>query len=145
MPTLRRPLLSLALAAVAIALGLPPLAAQTTGGIVGRASDESGGPLPGVLVEATGAALQGSRSATTDATGHYHLTLLPPGQYDLSFALQGFGGEARRGVRVELDKDTTLDAVMRPRASEEITVVGEAPVVDTNSTELGTNLDTRTI
>jgi hypothetical protein len=128
-----------------VATALSPLAAQVTGGIVGRASDESGGPLPGVVVEATGAALQGSRTAATDATGHYHLTLLPPGLYSVTFALQGFGGEARRGVRVELDKDTAIDAVMKPRAAEEITVVGEAPAVDTTSTELGTNLDTRVI
>ncbi len=142
MPTLRRSLLTLTLALAAAAA---PLAAQVTGGIVGRASDESGGALPGVVVEATGAALQGSRTATTDAAGHYHLTLLPPGLYNVSFSLQGFGNEARRGVRVELDKDTAIDAVMRPRAAEEITVVGEAPAVDTTSTELGTDLDTRAI
>jgi len=144
MPTLRRSLLLLTLA-LTLAAAVPPLAAQVTGGIVGRASDESGGPLPGVVVEATGAALQGSRAATTDAAGRYHLTLLTPGLYNVTFALQGFGNETRRGVRVELAKDTAIDAVMRPRAAEEITVVGEAPAVDTTSTELGTNLDTRVI
>ena len=141
MPTLRRSLLTLLLFAAA----LSPLAAQVTGGIVGRASGESGGPLPGVVVEATGASLQGSRTATTDAAGRYHLTLLPPGLYDITFALQGFGNETRRGVRVELAKDIAIDAVMRPRAAESITVVGEAPAVDTTSTELGANLDTRAI
>jgi len=144
MPTLRRPLLTLLLL-LPIAAAVAPLAAQVTGGIVGRASDESGGPLPGVVVEATGAALQGSRTATTDGTGHYHLTLLPPGQYNVTFSLSGFGTEARKGIRVDLDKDATIDATLKPRAAEEITVVGEAPVVDTTSTELGTNLDTRTI
>jgi hypothetical protein len=133
------------IAAITVSAALSPLAAQTTGGIVGRASDESGGPLPGVVVEATGDALQGSRTATTDASGHYHLTLLPPGQYNVGFSLSGFGTESRKGIHVELDKDATIDAVLKPRAAEEITVVGEAPVVDTTSTELGTNLDTRTI
>jgi hypothetical protein len=145
MQTLRRCLLLLTLAAGLLAGALAPLAAQTTGGIVGRASDESGGPLPGVAVEATGAALQGSRSAVTDAKGAYHLTLLPPGQYTVTFALQGFGSESRRAIAVELDRDATIDAVLKPRAAEEITVTGEAPVVDTTSTELGTNLDSRQI
>jgi len=149
MPTPRRRFLLLSLAVIAtvvlLAAGpLAPLAAQTTGGIVGRTGDESGGALPGVLVEATGPALQGSRSATTDAKGTYHLTLLPPGPYSVTFTLSGFGSE-RKAVRVELDRDVTIDAVLRPRASEEITVVGEAPAVDTTSTELGTNLDTRAI
>ncbi|HTQ81197.1 MAG TPA: TonB-dependent receptor, partial [Thermoanaerobaculia bacterium] len=121
------------------------LSAQTTGSIVGRANDEAGAGLPGVLVEATGPALQGSRTAITDAKGGYRLTLLPPGAYTVNFTLQGFGAESRKGIAVNLDRDTTLDAVLRPRASEEITVVGEAPVIDTTSTSLGTNLDARTV
>ncbi len=53
-------------------------AAQTTGGIVGRVTDEGGGSLPGVTVEAASPALQGTRTAVTDRTGAYRLTLLPP-------------------------------------------------------------------
>ncbi|HEX3529259.1 MAG TPA: carboxypeptidase-like regulatory domain-containing protein, partial [Thermoanaerobaculia bacterium] len=64
--------------------------AQTTGGIVGRVTDEQGGVLPGVTVEARGPALQGSRAATTDGTGSYRLTLLPPGDYTVTFTLEGF-------------------------------------------------------
>jgi outer membrane receptor protein involved in Fe transport len=121
------------------------LSAQTTGSIVGRATDESGQDLPGVVVEAKSPALQGSRPATTDGTGHYRLTLLPPGVYTLTFTLQGFLAESRGEVVVGLDRDTTLNVVLRPTAAEEITVVGEAPVIDVTSTSLGVNLDTRAI
>jgi TonB dependent receptor/Carboxypeptidase regulatory-like domain/TonB-dependent Receptor Plug Domain len=126
-------------------LAASALWAQTTGSILGRATDESGAVLPGVLVEASGPALQGTRSTTTDARGNYRLTLLPPGTYTVAFNLQGFGAETRKGIAVGLDKDVTLDAVLRPRASEEITVVGEAPVIDTTTTSLGTNLDAKTV
>ncbi len=132
--------LSTLLAAVAAAAF-----AQTTGGIVGRVTDEQEGGLPGVTVEARSPALQGSRTATTDEIGFYRLTLLPPGDYTVSFTLSGFAPETRSGVAAALAKDTTLNAVLRPAAAEEITVTAEVPVVDTTSTSLGANLDARAI
>jgi TonB dependent receptor/Carboxypeptidase regulatory-like domain/TonB-dependent Receptor Plug Domain len=119
--------------------------AQTTGGIVGRVTDEQGGVLLGVTVEARSPSLQGARVATTDGTGTYRLTLLPPGDYTVLFTLEGFASETRKPVSVGLDKDATLSPALHAAVKEEITVTGAAPVVDTTSTTVGTNLDTRTI
>src|SRR5215831_15920412 len=121
------------------------MAAQTTGSVVGRATDESGGSLPGVTVEAKSSALQGSRVAATDSGGRYRLTLLPPGAYTVSFTLAGFAVESRTGIVVSLAKDTTLDVALRPEAKEAIVVTAEAPVVDTTSSTTGSNFDTREI
>jgi len=118
---------------------------QTTGSLIGRATDESGGALPGVTVEARSPALQGLRVATTDNGGRYRLTLLPPGAYAVSFTLPGFAVESRAGVVVNLARGTALDVVLRPAAKEEIVVSGQAPVVNTTTTNLGANLSTRTI
>jgi hypothetical protein len=126
-------------------LAIATAAAQTTGTIVGRVADEGGGVLPGVSVEATGPALQGSRLAVTDGTGSYRLNLLPPGDYTVSFTLQGFANETRKGLAVDLGKDATLNLTLRAALSQEITVTGDAPVVDTTSTSIGTNLDSRAI
>jgi hypothetical protein len=138
---LRRSLLSILLLLSCVAMAT----AQTTGSIVGRVTDEGGGVLPGVTVEARSPALQGSRTAVTDGTGTYRLTLLPPGDYTVSFNLQGFAPESRKAVTVGLDKDTTLNSTLRAALSEEITVTGDLPVVDTTTTTVGANLDTRTI
>ena len=135
--------------ALATAIGAALLAgaavAQTTGRIMGSVTDEQKGVLPGVTVEARGPALQGSRATSTDQSGVYRLTLLPPGEYEVTFALQGFATETRTGVTVGLAKDTTLDAVMRPAVKESLVVSGEVPVVDVASTTIGTNLTTRSI
>jgi len=119
--------------------------AQTTGGIVGRVTDEQGGVLPGVTVEARSPALQGARVTVTDGTGAYRLTLLPPGDYTVVFNLSGFAADTRNQVAVGLDKETTLSPALHAAVAEEITVTGEAPVLDTTSTTLGTNLEQRTI
>ena len=119
--------------------------AQTTGTIAGHVADSSGAALPGVTVEAKSPALQGTRVAVTDARGDYRLALLPPGVYSVSYNLEGFAPETRRGITVSLGKETTLDAAMKPAASGEITVTAEAPVLDTASTGVATNFSTRAI
>jgi len=119
--------------------------AQTTGSVSGRVSDSSGGAVPGVTVEANSSAMQGTRTAVTDPTGAYHLLLLPPGDYTVAFRLEGFATETRRPIPVSLDKATKLDITLKPSTSAEITVSSQAPVLDTSSTSLGTNLNTRSI
>ena len=119
--------------------------AQTSGSLVGRAADESGGVLPGVTVEARSSSLQGARAVVTDGSGRYRISLLPPGQYAVVFTLVGFQPETKAGVTVSLGNETTLDAVLRPAATAQVLVTGEAPVVDTGSTSLGTNLTARAV
>jgi len=126
---------------------LPAIAfAQTTGSVSGRVLASDGSVLPGVTVEAKSPALQGTRVASTSGTGDYHLPLLPPGDYAVTFSLSGFKSEMRRSVTVGLGRDTSLDIALKPASvSEELTVSAEAPVLDTTSTTLGTNLTTRAI
>jgi hypothetical protein len=127
-----------------LALSGPPLEAQTTGGIVGRVTDENGSPLPGVTVQVESRVLQGSRVAMTDSNGDFRLALLPPGDYLLDFQLAGFAPE-RQTVPVGLDRDTTVNGTLHPSEAEEITVVSDAAVIDLRSNSLGTNLDQQTI
>ncbi len=129
----------------ALFLSASSLIAQTTGSLTGHVSDGSGAALPGVTVEARSNALQGVRTADTDTTGMYRFSLLPPGQYEVTFTLQGFKAEKRRGVTIALAKESALDLALRPTAAAEITVLADAPVLDTSSASLGANLSTRAI
>jgi TonB dependent receptor/Carboxypeptidase regulatory-like domain/TonB-dependent Receptor Plug Domain len=117
--------------------------AQTTGGIVGRVTGDGQEALPGVTVEAMSPALQGVRTAMTSQDGTYRFALLPPGTYNVKFTLGDIGQSY--SVRVELGKDTTLNATLRPAIAEAITVTGATPVVDTTSTTVGTNFDARAV
>src|ERR1700694_3950449 len=140
MKKLRPVLLSLLFASCA-----PLLTGHPPGSIVGRAADESGGVLPGVTVEAKSPALQGARVVVTDGGGRYRLTLLPPGLYTVGFTLPGFALETKSAITVGLGNESTLDVVLRPAATASVVVTGEAPVVDTGSTNLGANLTSRAI
>ena len=56
----------------------------------GRVTSGDGLSIPGVTVTATSPALQGERVAVTTANGDYLLAFLPPGEYGVSFVLDGF-------------------------------------------------------
>jgi len=140
-----RRMLLLALALVVVPLVLPALAAaQTTGTLFGTVSSDADAVMPGVTVEVTSPALQGTRTTVSDGTGVYRLPFLPPGAYHVTFTLEGFAKE-QADVQVSLGRDTTLDVKIRPQTAAEITVVATAPVIDTTSTTVGANLTTREI
>ncbi len=127
-----------------LALAAPFALAQTTGDIVGRVTDEQGGALPGVAVEASSVAFQGTRTSVTDATGTYRLVLLPPGIYKVTASLQGFA-RIESTVTVALGKTSTNDVKLRPSATAELVVTGTAPLIDQESAAIGNNIDNRQI
>src|SRR5688572_18307212 len=83
-------LLLMALAQISLA---PRVASAQlgTGVIGGRAVDVSTQqPLADVVVTATSAALQGEQIVVTDSSGTFRIPNLPPGQYSISFDLEGY-------------------------------------------------------
>jgi hypothetical protein len=114
----------------------PLLRAQTTGEIRGTVLDAGGAALPGVTVEASSTALQGTRVATTGNDGAYRIPAVPPGKYRVGFTLPGFGRVAKQ-TEVRLDRTATVDATLQVTASEQVVVSGEAPLVDVTSTTGG--------
>ena len=117
--------------------------AGTTGNIVGKVTNASGEPLPGVTVVATSPSLQGQKTTTTNGEGKYRLVLLPPGVYTLKFTLAGFQATVKKNVKVNLDVTTTVDAVLKEKGvSETIEVVAEKPLIDVTTTTTGANYST---
>ena len=104
-------------------LAAPLAAAAQEGGIVGRVTDGTGGVLPGVTVEVSGAALPaGPLVAVTDGDGGYAFTALPAGSYSVTFTLPGFE-RAEREVEVTDGLPATADAALRLGGLfEEVTV-----------------------
>src|SRR6476619_6064463 len=66
-----------------------PVFAQQTGSISGKVTDTQNAMLPGVTVEARSTILPGPRDTVTGGDGTYQLPALPPGDYTLTFTLDG--------------------------------------------------------
>src|SRR5262245_49121932 len=122
-------------ALVAGAILLPSLAFAQAG-IAGHVKDTSGAVLPGVTVEAASPALiEKTRSVVTDGAGNYKIENLRPGTYTVTFTLTGFNTVKREGIELAGSFVANVSADMKVGALEEtITVTGETPLVDIQST-----------
>ena len=122
---------------------LLPSAAFAQGTLTGTVRDESGAVLPGVTVEASSPALiEKVRTAVTDGAGQYRITGLNPGTFSLTFMLPGFSIVKREGIELSGTATLTIPVEMRIGAVEEtITVAGETPVVDVQTTQRETVLN----
>ena len=115
---------------------LAPAAVYAQATLAGTARDTSGAVLPGVTVEAASPVLiEKVRTALTDATGRYTIPDLRPGDYTVTFTLPGFRTVVRQGVSVSGTAVITINADLSVGGVEEtITVSGDTPVVDLQST-----------
>ena len=116
---------------------------RQTGVINGTVTDEEGVPLPGVSVSIESPALIIPEMSTfSNQNGFYRFPALPPGTYQITYELDGFNRLVRKGIIIRIGRTSTVDVVLQIESIEEtITVVGEAPTIDKQSTTGATNLD----
>jgi hypothetical protein len=110
--------------------------------ITGTIKDASGAVLPGVTVEVSSPVLiEKTRSAVTDGTGQYRIVDLRPGTYSVTFTLTGFSSVKRDGIELSGSFTATVNGDLKVGAvAETITVSGETPIVDVQSTRRQTTL-----
>src|SRR5258705_4577479 len=125
-------------AAIVVALGalVLPTAARAQSIIAGVVKDTSGAVLPGVTVEASSDVLiERTRSVITDTAGQYKIVDLRPGVYIVTFTLPGFQTFRRDGIELPSSFTATVNADLKVGGLEEtLTVTGESPIVDVQST-----------
>lgn len=121
-----------------------PAFAQTLGNLFVNVSMD-GNPLPGVTVTISSPEMQGTRIAVADANGRAVFPAIPSGAYNVQVQMEGLQ-QTTRNTRVLLGQTAVLDVDMKLAAvSESMTVTAEAPLLDTTTTSLDTNLGERAI
>ncbi len=133
-----------------MAAALVPSMASAQGvlaSITGTVKDTSGAVLPGVTVEVSSPVLiEKTRTAVTDGSGQYRIVDLRAGTYSVTFTLTGFSTVKREGIELSGSFVATINADMKVGAVEEtITVSGETPIVDVQSTRRQTTLSGETV
>ena len=115
--------------------------AQEAGNIKGKVVDTEGNALPGVNVTLTGSKTA-PRNAITSAGGNFRFMSIPSSSdYVLKFELPGFKTYNREALDVAFARDLTITITMEQTTlEEEVTVVGETPVIDTKKTQVGVNI-----
>ncbi|MGH9409410.1 MAG: carboxypeptidase regulatory-like domain-containing protein [Vicinamibacterales bacterium] len=113
----------------------------TTGNISGTVTDAQGAVLPGATVTAVHVATGTSYEATTNNEGHFSILNVRVGVYNVSTALSGFKDEKQEAVNVQLGVDKTVDFKMQVASvTENVNVVAQASVLDTNDAGAASNI-----
>jgi hypothetical protein len=104
----------------------------SSGDLRGTVTDSSGAVLAQAKVTAVDTLTGLQRSVTTDSSGQYRLTGLPPATYNVTVQEAGFETEVQKGVIVTIGEAASADFRLKVgEVSTEITVTTEAPTVDT--------------
>ncbi|MBI4482472.1 MAG: TonB-dependent receptor [Acidobacteria bacterium] len=114
------------------------LAQVTTATISGTVRDETGAVLPGVSVTVKNLDTGLARTLTTDEQGRYRAPQLTVGHYQVQAELPGFQVGTRSGITLTVGREAVVDVTLKVgELSEQVTVTGEAPLVDTSTAEIG--------
>ncbi len=119
--------------------GLRCLAQVATAELTGTIVDASGAGVAGAQVTATELATNQAHNTVSDKSGVYVLTLLPPGDYRLEVEASGFRKVVQTGVALQINQQAKVDLTLEVgQVSETMQVTGQAPLLESESSSLGT-------
>ena len=140
---------SVLLAALVAGLGLLPASragAQSTATLQGTVVDAQGAAVPGAAVGVKNVETGVERSAVTDAAGRYQVASLPVGLYRVQVTVPGFRTQVANDVRLEVARIVVQNFQLKlGGVTEEMTVVAEAPVIETATASVGQVINQRTV
>jgi hypothetical protein len=117
-----------------------------TGTILGTVADPSHAVVMGANVVITNVAQGWEQKGTTDNLGNYTFTQLPPGRYSVTITNPGFQTFAASNIDLVVDQRARIDATLQTGSvSQQVTVVGGAPLIETDSNVIGETVNTKTI
>ena len=126
---------------LAFFLMLPACAAlaQTSGTIVGNVHDTSAAQIAGATITVTNIERGTSQTAVSGSDGNYVVPFLPAGSYRVSVEKQGFQKQDSPPTQVDVDQRARLDfALSVGNVQQTVQVTGAAPLIESETAELGT-------
>lgn len=131
--------------AFVLGLSVPSRAQEVTAAINGTVTDPSGGAISGVKVTAKDLDRGTVYPTSTDSGGLYNLPRLPVGNYEVRVENPGFQVSVQSPVVLVLNQVAKLDFQLKVgNVNQTVEVTAAAPVLQTETTQLGTILDART-
>ena len=124
----------------------PATFAQISAALSGRVLDASGATLAGASVGLTEASTNVRQQTVTSTSGDFLFTNLNPGSYKLDVATNGLQHLERTGVTVILGQTVNVNLTLTPGGDQQtITVNSDAPLLQTQTSNIQTNIPGTTI
>ncbi len=116
------------------------------GSLTGTVTDSSGAAVAGAKVEALNIGTGITRTATTNDSGVYTLQALQAGNYKVSIASGKFATQVTDDVKIVVNNVSRIDAQLKVAASsQDVTVTAEAPVLQTDKSDVHTDLSAQQV
>src|ERR1700730_9682810 len=133
--------------AVLILFAVHRLPAQTNNGAIsGSILDSSGGAVADAQVQATSVESHSVYNTVSTSTGAYRFSNLVLGTYNITVTAPGFKVAEATGVVVQINTTSSLDITLQPgNVKETLTVLADAPRIQTETSEIGTVVGTKEI
>ena len=110
----------------------------STGALSGTVTDPSGGSISGATVTATNIGTGQSRTTTTDASGSYKISQLPPGNYGVKFSASGFKTADVASITIDITETPVLNRSLEIGSqNQQVTVEATAETVQTQNATVG--------
>jgi hypothetical protein len=125
----------------------PPaaLGQQVTAAFTGKVTDSSGAPVPEARVTAIDTERGTQWPTVTNEEGAYNLPRVPVGTYNLKVEHDGFQTATQSHITLELNQVARLDFQLQVGSvSQTIEVTATEPLLQTQGTQLGQVIDSRT-
>ena len=147
MPSWTRRPYGLFLCLACLLFGAAPAGAQKdTGSIVGVVRDPSGAVVPKASVLVTDVEHGQVFTATTNAQGEYVASPLRVGRYTVSVEKPGFKKSVSEPVDLEVQQRVAINFDLQVgQTSQSVEVTGVAPLLETETSELGQVVDSRQV
>ena len=120
-------------------------AQDVTASITGEVTDPSGAAVGGAKVTATDTQRGTQLTSVTNSNGSYTIQRVPVGTYDIKVENAGFQAAVQKNITLVLNQVARLDfSLTVGEVTQSIDVTSAAPILQTEATQLGTVIDSRT-
>jgi hypothetical protein len=134
------------LAAFVCLSGWPAHAQEVSAGITGRITDPTGSAIVGAAVTAKDQDRGTEWPTTTNEDGIYNFPRIPVGTYSLKVEAKGFKTSVQSALTLEVNQRARVDVAMQVGGiTETVTVSGEAALLQTETTQVGSVIAAATI
>src|ERR1051326_157123 len=131
----------------AITLVASAALAQTfTGNITGTVTDPAGAVDPGAVLTVTNLETNESRRLTSNESGLFNFTALPPGRYRFEVERPGFKRFLQEPIELRVQQSLVLLPQLEVgQATQTLEVTGQAPLVDAATSSLSQIVENREV
>ena len=130
---------------LSVVIALPAGAQEIRGNISGTVKDATG-IIPGATVQITSTDTGATQQLVTNSSGYFEAPLLQPGNYEVSVEMAGFKKATQRGIVLAVGQQMSIPFTLDVgQITEEVTVTGEAPLLDSSSVSSAQTFDSRMV